>query len=167
MKRLLVAMTISLLLTFSVAQAVMLGEIGSEKGYSVEKNTEAFTGRVTFICLDVIKNTANTEMVYPLDFDIYINDRKISQVRQPWPPMTVSDSNILIYSDLNLPQGVYSVKFISSNWGLGKLFNENKEIANFDVLIKTDRVLNIVERMDTGLLYPIPMKKYSDSWKKK
>ena len=165
---LLAVMTISLLLTFSVAQAETLGEVGNEKGYSSEKNSNAFTGRVTFICLNVVKNTAAnpTDIAFPLDFDIYINNKKISQVRQSWPPMIVSDANAIIYTDLNLPHGIYSVKFISSHWGLGKLFSNNEVIAQFDVLVKTDRVLNIVKRTDQESPYIAPLLKYPDTWKK-
>ena len=103
-------------------------------------------GRAAFLCFDDRTPYSNEETLVPNDFDLYVDGKKLVEFRQSWPPTALTSESKVIYTSVDLPHGVYSIRIVRHLWGIGRVLQEDPEIAKFDLLVKSNNVVNVIHK---------------------
>lgn len=154
-----------LFLLSSHIEAQQLGQVGDFTNYFVEEHSTPYVGRATFLCFDDRTPYEAQETLVPNDFDLYVDGKKLVEVRQSWPPTALTSASKVIYASVDLPHGAYSIKIVRHLWGIGRVLKEDPEIAQFDLLVKSNKVVNVIHKQRGNRLYLNNDISFLDRWK--
>lgn len=133
----------------NLAMCKTLGSLVEDEFYTGSNTNQLYYGEVNVIAYLESKANASKPTGYiGLDFELWINEKKVALVEQSFVDMATQRGQ-LNYLNLSLPNGKYPVAvFKRSMWGANK-------IAEFEVIVRNRKslwiVLNTGESLEKGI----------------